>query len=310
MDSAEIRVDVRPLPRPERHSRIFAAFDGLASGQTLVLTSDHEPRPLHAQFEQRYGAHYTWEQRQLSDGSWQVRIAKPAPEESSPVIAVLRRSALFARLDEAALASLARDARRTAIKRHHAVVDQGVRWPYFGVVESGIVQSVLLSPLGREQAVYDVLAGETFGELAMLDSGDMPLRHVALTADTRVVLLRADAVREIANADRNFARALEERSAQHVRAILDRFAAHLSQSTTARIARALLAYAVPEMGLCPALAPLPNMTQIELAAAAGTVKEVVNRALAELEASGAILRDGGHIVKLDRDKLMSEISRG
>jgi DNA-binding GntR family transcriptional regulator len=52
------------------------------------------------------------------------------------------------------------------------------------------------------------------------------------------------------------------------------------------------------------------MTQIELAAAAGTVKEVVNRALAELEDSGAILRDGGHIVKLDRDKLVSEVSRG
>ena len=310
MESTEIRVDVRPLPRPERHARIFAAFDGLASGQTLVLTSDHEPRPLHAQFEQKYGAHYTWEQRQLGDGSWQVRIAKPAPEERSPVVAVLRRCALFARLEESTLTSLARDARRTAIKRHHAVVDQGVRWPYFGIVESGIVQSVLLSPLGREQAVYDVLAGETFGELAMLDRGDMPLRHVALTADTRVVLLRADAVRALADSDRTFARALEERSAQHVRAILDRFAAHLSQSTTARIARALLAYAAPEMGLCPALAPLPSMTQIELAAAAGTVKEVVNRALAELESSGAILRDAGHIVKLDRDKLMSELSRG
>lgn len=310
MESTEIRVDVRPLPRPERHPRIFAAFEALANGQTLVLTSDHEPRPLHAQFEERYGAQYTWEQRQRSDGSWQVRISRPVPEERSPVVAVLRRCALFAQFDETVIARLARDARRTGIKRHHAVVDQGVRWPYFGVVESGIVQAVLLSSLGREQAVYEVLAGETFGEIAILDNGEIPLRHVALAADTRVVLLRADAVRALAETHRTFAAALEERSCGHVRAILDRFAAHLSQSTAARVARALLAYASPEIGLSAALAPLPNMTQIELATAAGTVKEVVNRALAELENAGAIQRDGGRIVKLDRDKLTAAIENG
>lgn len=43
---------------------------------------------------------------------------------------------------------------------------------------------------------------------------------------------------------------------------------------------------------------LRTMTEVEIAASAGTMKEMVSRALAGLEAMRAIRRAGGHIVKL------------
>ena len=68
-------------------------------------------------------------------------------------------------------------------------------------------------------------------------------------------------------------------------------------------------YAVPERGLHPALAPLPTMTQAQVAASAGTVKEVAARAIAELERVQALRRERGHIRYLDRTQLLEMIDR-
>jgi hypothetical protein len=55
--------------------------------------------------------------------------------------------------------------------------------------------------------------------------------------------------------------------------------------------------------LAPAIAPLPNMTQSQIAASAGTVKEVAARAIAELERQGLLKRERGHIRYLNRQGL-------
>ncbi len=39
------RVDVRHLPKGEKHPTIFSAFDRLAIGEAFVLLNDHDPRP-------------------------------------------------------------------------------------------------------------------------------------------------------------------------------------------------------------------------------------------------------------------------
>ncbi|MBC5828935.1 MAG: hypothetical protein GIW98_01925 [Candidatus Eremiobacteraeota bacterium] len=57
-----------------------------------------------------------------------------------------------------------------------------------------------------------------------------------------------------------------------------------------RVASALVVYAPPKDGLHPALPPLPSITQTQIAVAAGTVKEVAARAIAELEARRALKR--------------------
>lgn len=287
----------------------FAAFDALLSDQQLLLVSDHEPRPLHLQFEERYGVRYAWMQRQLGDGRWEVRVRKvPAAIAGDSTPHILARSGVFSALNAEQIRDLAGRARRVSIKRHHTVIAQGVTWPYVGVVAHGIVQALLLTSHGREDAIYDAVAGDVFGETALLDRGNSALRHVALGADTEVVLLPVDAVRAVLAEQPALLQALAELSAQRFRTALERFSLLRAQSSTARVASTLLRFAAPEAGLTPALAPLPQMTQIELALSAGTVKEVVSRALAELEQRGAVVRERGHIVRLNRDDLAAFVA--
>lgn len=46
---SEKTLDLRDLPPPERHPKIFEAFESLDSGEELTLINDHEPAPLYYQ---------------------------------------------------------------------------------------------------------------------------------------------------------------------------------------------------------------------------------------------------------------------
>ncbi|AZH25964.1 DUF2249 domain-containing protein [Haloplanus aerogenes] len=46
---AEQQLDLREIPPPQRHPKIFDAFEELESGEALTLINDHEPKPLYHQ---------------------------------------------------------------------------------------------------------------------------------------------------------------------------------------------------------------------------------------------------------------------
>ncbi len=72
-------LDIRDLPRPQRHPIIFAAFEELGVGEALLLVNDHEPQHLREQFERERPGGFTWESLGASDdGSWRVRIGRTA----------------------------------------------------------------------------------------------------------------------------------------------------------------------------------------------------------------------------------------
>lgn len=216
----------------------------------------------------------------------------------------LERSPVFAQADPDTIAALGPLGRRASIKRDRAVVEQGISWPYLGVVEAGIVQAALATDNGREQALFDALPGDVFGEAALIDCGPTLVRYIAQTAGTVVLLIPVEAVRKRLDVDRALFRALADLNTQHGRMVLDRFALLLAQPAAARISNVLLSYASPADGLTAALEPLPTMTQPEIARLADTVKEIVQRLLPKLEADGAIRREGNRIVEVDRAKLL------
>jgi uncharacterized protein (DUF2249 family)/CRP-like cAMP-binding protein len=302
-------IDVRTIPTWQRHPRIFAAFDKLAEGDELQLRTDHEPRPLRVQFGEQRSGQYLWIQRMLGNGDWQVQIRRISAGGAADrcIEDELARLAVFADASEATLHSLAAIATVKVLRKRQALVEQGAAWPHLGVVLAGTLQALVTTPLGREQALYDIIGGEPFGHTWLLDGGVAIARFVAPSKGVRIAVFPADAVRAAADRDPGFARALAVASAQTTRSIAERFAAHLSQPTVSRVAAALLPYAAPEAGLTPALAGLRGLSQSQLAASAGTVKEVVNRALAELERERAIVRAEGHVVRLDRS-LLTEIA--
>lgn len=69
-------VDVRTIPPRERHPLIFATFDNLAAGESLVLVNDHEPRPLYYQFAIERADQFTWEYLENGPEVWRAVIGK------------------------------------------------------------------------------------------------------------------------------------------------------------------------------------------------------------------------------------------
>jgi uncharacterized protein (DUF2249 family) len=74
--STLLTLDVRTLPAPQRHARIFALLDQLAPGQELVLINDHEPRPLRYQIQAVQPESFAWDPQQTAVHEWTVRIRR------------------------------------------------------------------------------------------------------------------------------------------------------------------------------------------------------------------------------------------
>jgi uncharacterized protein (DUF2249 family) len=71
-------LDVRALPKPDKHPAIFAAFQGLSTGAHFVLVNNHDPKHLRAEFEADYAGSYGWEYVERGPQVWRIRIAKLA----------------------------------------------------------------------------------------------------------------------------------------------------------------------------------------------------------------------------------------
>lgn len=71
-------VDVRGMVPRERHPLIFATFDALQPGESLRLINDHDPKPLHYQFQAERPDEVDWEYVESGPDTWQVRISRRA----------------------------------------------------------------------------------------------------------------------------------------------------------------------------------------------------------------------------------------
>jgi uncharacterized protein (DUF2249 family) len=71
-------LDVRNVVPRERHTLIFDAFAGLATGQAFVLINDHDPRPLYYQFQAERPGEFSWEYPEQGPEVWRVRIGRDA----------------------------------------------------------------------------------------------------------------------------------------------------------------------------------------------------------------------------------------
>ena len=71
-----IQLDLKKLSMPDRHSRIFNSWEELKAGDTLIITNDHDPKPLWYQFEVEYKGKYNWEYEQKGPKDWIVKIKR------------------------------------------------------------------------------------------------------------------------------------------------------------------------------------------------------------------------------------------
>lgn len=69
-------VNATEYPPHQKHKVIFETFDKLDPGQAMLLVNDHDPQPLHYQFQlERQGA-FSWEYIERGPESFRIRIGR------------------------------------------------------------------------------------------------------------------------------------------------------------------------------------------------------------------------------------------
>lgn len=305
----DFAIDVRGVPVWERPGRVFERFDELALGEQMTFVTENEPRGLASRIEQQRPSQARVEAVRTAESEWRVTLTRVESERVAPSVAsVLRRCSIFAGADEVAQARLVSVARERTLTKGQSICREGDAFPYLAIVWEGVV-SISSTNSGRTRTFYEVFPFDVFGEIELFDGGNAIGGATVLSKSARIVLLPVESVRQAGVQNPATLLALASACAQRARALAESLAAQGSQPIIRRLATVLLPYSAPDRGLSAALAPLPSMTQSQLASAAGTVKEVAARAIAELENGGALRRERGHIRFLDRARLL-DFARG
>lgn len=82
--SAAVTLDVRDILPRHRHPLIFGIFGALPPGEALLLTNDHDPKPLYYQFQAESTGLFSWDYLEQGPERWQVRIGRTGESTTAP----------------------------------------------------------------------------------------------------------------------------------------------------------------------------------------------------------------------------------
>ena len=213
-------------------------------------------------------------------------------------VEALRQIPLFTSLSKEELRHVAALTVERHYDRGNIILLEGDMGGALHYVRSGLVKVYKTSPAGKDQVLRLIASGNTFNDVPALDGGPNPASASALEPSTIYVIQRAElrkliltrpevaeaVVKTLANALRHLVSLVEDLSLRHV---------------TARVAKILL----DQEASAREGQQVYRLTQREMAALAGTAREVVGRALKELEAAGAIEMRQGRAVVVNHERL-------
>src|SRR5262245_43369154 len=208
--------------------------------------------------------------------------------------AILRRVSFCADLPGLAVADLAAIAaplRRTA---GAFIQFEGDPAEAMYVIAQGHVKIARTAANGREQVLYVLGPGSHFNTVPIFDEGTCPANAQALT-DVLLLVLPRDAMRRVVERPPSLALALLKEFTGRVRHLVDLVDELALHTVHGRLAGLLLAQA----GAAERGETAPPLTQAEMAAHLGTVREMVGRTLKTFEALGLIRVERGQITILD-----------
>jgi CRP-like cAMP-binding protein len=305
------RIDVRGLPVWERPARVQEAFERLPEDAAITLITENEPRGLAYRIHQRSEDEVVCDARRVSREEWHVTIKRvPADGEPLSPSGILRRCAVFMDLDGLSRRRIAGESTIYTVRRGQTIVGESVDWPYLGVACDGLFATSSEGGDMRHRIFFEIFPYEVFGEAEFFDESLTAARVGVLSKSARYLRIPRRVVHEVLQQSPDAMLRLARVVAQRNRHLMETLAAQPTMPVVARVARVLVPYAMPEKGLAPAAPPLAHLTQAQIAAAAGTVKEVAARAISDLEQAGLLKRERGHVHYLDRQRLIDLVRAG
>ena len=216
----------------------------------------------------------------------------------------LRKNIYFEGLDKSALDKVAKNMRLYEFKRKETVFLEEEKCAGLHILKSGSAKIYRLSPQGRQYIVSILYEDATFNEVSVYGGGTNPVNAATLEKST-IWLINVDVLHELVLSYPTYAQKVLENFAGNLRGLVNRVSEMAFYQVTHRLAR--LINNLPEESLSGE--NNNRLTQDQLAAHLGSVREVIARSLKELERNGVIRVENRRIYIVDQKKL-DQITEG
>jgi CRP/FNR family transcriptional regulator len=213
-------------------------------------------------------------------------------------VEMLRQIPLFAPLSAEELTHVAAMTVERHYERGDIILLEGDMGGALHYVCSGLVKVFKTSAGGKEQVLRLIAAGHTFNDVPALDGGPNPASAAAMEPSVVYVVRCAD-LQQLIITRPEVAQAVVQILASALRHLVTLVEDLSLRRVAARMAKILL----EQETSFQKEQHIYHLTQQEMAGLAGTAREVVGRALKELEAAGAIEMRQGRAVVLSRERL-------
>jgi len=221
---------------------------------------------------------------------------KRLPSKKEKIIGALKENRYLSGLDTLILEFLAENTQLISFEAEETIIREGQQSLGLYFIDSGQVKIFKYSSSGREMIINVLGAGESFNEVPVFDQLENP-GNVSAVVDSLIWLIDAEALRMVITKYPQAARQIIINLSQNLRMLVGKVAELTFYTVTTRLARLI--------GKLPSdqLSGSERLTQDDLAARIGTVREVVARSLKELENEGVIEVQRGKIKIIDKEKL-------
>jgi len=230
---------------------------------------------------------------------------------SQRIESALSRVPLFAGLEDAARAELARCARLQETRPDQVVIERGDAAHALFAVVAGKLKVVAPRPGGRDAALHILGPGDVFGEVALFQERGRTARVVALEPGLLLVLDRRDVMRLITQSGELATRVL----GLMARRLSDTIA-HFDATTSLEVPQRL---ALKLLSLCELFGErqsdgstrmMLDLSQSELAELVDSSRQTVNRLLCEWRDRGILMITEGRLTLRDASALRALAEHG
>ncbi len=221
------------------------------------------------------------------------RITADFPDK----LAALRACRYFSSLSDEILNSLTDATHLFCCDAGETIFWEGEPSEGLCIIKEGSVKLFKISPQGRELIVNTFEEGDSFNEVPVFDNLGNPVSVAALD-ESEFWIVGADAIRDAMHQHPEVAQALILNLSQNLRMLVGMVEELSFYQVTTRLARLISGLPIEHLEGNAT----QRLTQDDLAARVGTVREVVARSLRKLERSGAIevSRQKIHVTNKDR----------
>ncbi len=220
------------------------------------------------------------------------------PSDLSERLTILRSCRYFSGVSDSILEKLTQETYLQRYQPGEAIFWEGNDCAGLHIIQSGSVKLFKISPQGRQMVMKTFNDGDSFNEVPIFDGGANPVNAAAIN-ECDIWVVACETIRKTIDEHPEMARAIILNLSANLRMLVELVEELSFYQVTNRLAR--LISQMPDDQLKGKGAQ--RLTQDEMAARLGTVREVVARSLKELERSGAIQAARGKIKIVDESTL-------